>query len=113
MEEMRMYSNMKSTKEQNKMTTINETRAIRRVTQLVAGALCRNKSIAGALLLLQFASPAVASSFSFSTGDPDGKVATLTRPASSGKMQTETADDFLLTESVVINQATFTGLLPT
>ena len=104
---------MKSIKEQNKMTTINETRAIHRAMQFVAGALSTNKSIVGALLLLQLASPAGATSFSFSTGDPDGKVATLSRPASPGKMQTETADDFFLTESVVINQATFTGLLPT
>jgi hypothetical protein len=104
---------MTSTKEQNKMKTINETRAIHRVAQCVAGALSTNKNIAGALLLLQLAAPAGATSFSFSTGDPDGKIATLTRPASAGKMQTETADDFFLTESVVINQATFTGLLPT
>ena len=55
---------------------------------------------------------AAASSFSFSTGNPDGKIATLSRPASSGKLQTETADDFVLTQASVINQATFTGLLP-
>src|SRR5690242_15692672 len=103
---------MTSTKEQDKMTTINEMRAIRRVAQFVTGARSTNKSIASALLLLQLAVPAGATPFSFSTGDPDGKIATLSRPAGSGKMQTETADDFLLTESVVINQATFTGLLP-
>jgi hypothetical protein len=104
---------MKSIKEQNNMTTINETRAIRRAAQFVAGRLSTNKTIAGGLLLIHLASPAGATSFSFSTGDPDGKMATLSRPASSGKVQTETADDFFLTESVVINQATFTGLLPT
>jgi hypothetical protein len=103
---------MTSTKEQDKMTTINEMRAIRRVAQFVTGARSTNKSIASALLLLQLAVPAGATPFSFSTGDPDGKIATLSRPAGSGKMQTETADDFLLTESVVITQATFTGLLP-
>ena len=104
---------MKSTKEQNKTTTIIETRAIRRAVQFVAGAPSTNKTMAGALLLLQLASSAGATSFSFSTGNPDGKVATLSRPASADKMQTETADDFLLTQPVVINQATFTGLLPT
>jgi Protein of unknown function (DUF3455) len=50
-------------------------------------------------------------SFFFSTGEPDGKIATLSRPASPGKMQTETADDFVTTNSIVINEATFTGLL--
>jgi hypothetical protein len=53
-----------------------------------------------------------ASSFSFSTGDPDGLIGTLSRPASAGLIQTETADDFLLNQCVLINQATFTGLLP-
>jgi hypothetical protein len=61
-----------------------------------------------ALLLL---SPqASAAPFSFSTGLPDGRIGTLSRPASAG-LQTETADDFILSECVLINQATFTGLL--
>jgi hypothetical protein len=55
---------------------------------------------------------ASASSFFFSTGSPDGLIGTLSRPASAGLVQTETADDFLLDECVLINQATFTGLLP-
>lgn len=63
----------------------------------------------GGLLLLEASAPAA--SFTFTTGDPDGKVATLSRPASAGKLQTETADDFTLTTATVINQATFTGLL--
>jgi hypothetical protein len=53
-----------------------------------------------------------AASFEFSTGQPDGKIATLSRPASAGKPQTETADDFVLTNTTLINQATFTGLIP-
>jgi hypothetical protein len=52
-------------------------------------------------------------SFFFSTGAPDGKIGTLSRIASPGKVQTETADDFFLTENTVIQQATFTGLIPT
>jgi hypothetical protein len=48
----------------------------------------------------------------FSTGNPDGKIGTLSRPASDGLVQTETADDFILSQSMVINQATFKGLLP-
>jgi hypothetical protein len=56
--------------------------------------------------------PAVADSFSFSTGDPDGKIATLSRSASAGKLETETADDFILGKQTVLTSATFTGLLP-
>jgi hypothetical protein len=55
---------------------------------------------------------ASASSFSFTTGAPDGLIGTLSRPASAGLVQTETADDFILNQCVLINQATFTGLLP-
>jgi hypothetical protein len=64
-----------------------------------------------ALLLL--APRASATPFSFSTGIPDGKIATLSGPASAGFSETETADDFVLSECVLINGATFTGLLPT
>ena len=52
-----------------------------------------------------------ADSFSFSTGSPDGLIGTLSRPASAGLIQTETADDFILSECVLITEATFTGLL--
>jgi hypothetical protein len=55
---------------------------------------------------------ATAQSFSFSTGDPDGKMATASRPESAGKIEIEAADDFNLTAPVTINNATFTGLLP-
>src|SRR2546422_921713 len=71
------------------------------------------KTVAVALFaLLLLTSEASASSFSFSTGSPDGKIATLSRPPSTGNLQTETADDFITTNSIVINQATFTGLIP-
>ena len=66
----------------------------------------------GALALLMLAAGASAASFTFSTGEPDGKIATLSRPSSPGKIQTETADDFVVTQNIVISQATFTGLLP-
>src|SRR5262249_47465023 len=56
--------------------------------------------------------PAAAETFSCSTGKPDGWIATLSRPASPGKLETETADDFVTTAPTVINSATFTGLLP-
>jgi hypothetical protein len=51
--------------------------------------------------------------FFFSTGNPDGLIATVSRVASSGKLETETADDFLTTQTTIINSATFSGLLPT
>jgi hypothetical protein len=59
------------------------------------------------------ATPAAADVFPFffSTGNPDGKIATLSRTASPGKLETETADDFVTTHATVINSATFTGLL--
>ena len=58
------------------------------------------------------AMPAFADSFTFSTGNPDGLIATLSRVASAGKLETETADDFVTTQATVLNSATFIGLLP-
>lgn len=59
-----------------------------------------------------FAVAARAGSFSFSTGSPDGKLGALSRPAGQGA-ETETADDFVLTQSTVIKGATIHGLIPT
>jgi len=47
----------------------------------------------------------------FSTGSPNGQIATLSRLASAGKLETETADDFVLGQSALISNATFTGLI--
>jgi hypothetical protein len=64
-------------------------------------------------VLCAFASlPAAAASFTFITGNPDGKIATLSRQASGTTIQTETADDFILGQSTLLTSATFTGLLP-
>jgi hypothetical protein len=71
-----------------------------------------NKISSVALALLIVGSRMSAATFSFSTGNPDGKIATLSRPSSPGQIQTETADDFVVTQSIVINEATFTGLIP-
>jgi len=57
------------------------------------------------------AMPAVADSFTFSTGNPDGLIATLSRIAIAGKLETETADDFVTTQATILNSATFIGLL--
>jgi hypothetical protein len=53
-----------------------------------------------------------AASFFFSTGDPDGLIATASRPSSPGKLEIETGYDFALQGTTQINSATFTGLLP-
>jgi len=51
--------------------------------------------------------------FAFSTGVPDGKVATISEPASAhnSDVEFESADDFALTKETVLRHATFTGLL--
>ena len=54
-----------------------------------------------------------AQSFNFSTGNPDGLIATASRPEGAGKIEIESADDFVLTSSTHITSATFTGLIPT
>ena len=63
------------------------------------------------LLAVSLALPAVADPFTFGTGNPDGKMATATRPNTAGKFEIETGDDFVLTTKTEINSATFTGLL--
>jgi hypothetical protein len=68
-------------------------------------------AIPALLLGLLPAIPAVATPFFFSTGNPDGLIATLSRTASAGKLETETADDFVTTVPTRITNATFTGLL--
>ncbi len=68
--------------------------------------------LAIALTGLLPAMPAAASVFFFSTGAPDGKIATASRPASAGTFEIESADDFVLTGGTSITSATFTGLIP-
>src|SRR6266705_601053 len=58
------------------------------------------------------ATPAWADIFSFSTGSPDGRLGALSRRPSLGKIETETADDFVLQQTTVITRATITGLIP-
>jgi hypothetical protein len=69
-------------------------------------------SIATMIVAILMATPAAAQVFTFSTGNPDGLIGTLSRPTGPGKLQTETADDFVLTQTTRIDSATFTGLLP-
>jgi hypothetical protein len=56
--------------------------------------------------------PSAADSFVFSTGNPDGRMATATRPESPGKFEIETGDDFVLAQQTLITGAAFTGLIP-
>jgi hypothetical protein len=67
---------------------------------------------AAAFMALMIPFPATAESFSFSTGNVDGLMATTSRPGVPGIMETETADDFTLNQTVSITSATFTGLIP-
>jgi hypothetical protein len=49
----------------------------------------------------------------FSTGSPDGKIATKSGPASAtASRETETADDFVLGQDALVTNATLIGLLP-
>ena len=59
-----------------------------------------------------FVAAARADRFSISTGSPDGKLGALSRPAGSEGVETETADDFVLTEATVVSGATIHGLIP-
>src|SRR5262249_35139118 len=59
-----------------------------------------------------FTTPASATLFVFSTNDPDGLLGALSRRPSPGKLETETADDFILTQATFISGATIVGLVP-
>lgn len=56
-------------------------------------------------------STAHAAAYFFSTGLPNGAVAALSSPA-GGYVETEAADDFVVTTATRITSATFTGLVP-
>jgi hypothetical protein len=58
------------------------------------------------------ATPLWAAPFFFATGAPNGLLGALSRRASAGKVETETADDFVLQVPTVITHATIFGLLP-
>jgi len=64
------------------------------------------------IVVVLLAVPASAGSFFFSTGGPDGKMATALQPGLPGTLEIESADDFVLTLPMNVTSATFTGLLP-
>ena len=83
---------------------------------MTLGALIPSKARTG-IAALTFAAvamplPAASDPFIFSTGNPDGLMATATRPESPGKFEIETSDDFALTQETLITGAAFTGLIP-
>jgi len=64
--------------------------------------------------ILAWVGPASAVPFFFNSGSPDGLVATASRPSSAGKIEIETADDFVVSGGTAkLTSATFQGLLPT
>jgi hypothetical protein len=65
-----------------------------------------------ALCLLQASGLTAASSFVFSTGNVTSSIAAASRPASTGKVEIEAADDFDLPLQTSIDSARFYGLLP-
>jgi hypothetical protein len=68
--------------------------------------------IVAAAFSAALASPAAfAAPFFFTTGDPDGLLASASRPASAGKIEIESADDFTAPGPTTLTNATFTGLL--
>jgi hypothetical protein len=70
----------------------------------------RSRWLAASLAILAV-SPACADPFFFSTGNPDGLIATASRPDSPGRPEIESADDFVLTQNTHITGASFTGLV--
>jgi PEP-CTERM motif-containing protein len=69
--------------------------------------------VVGAVVLLWTGS-ASAVPFFFSTGDVNGQIATASRPSSPGKIEIESADDFIVSGGTLnLTSATFQGLIPT
>jgi hypothetical protein len=66
-----------------------------------------------ASLMIMAAGPAAADTLLFSTGNVNGLMAAATRPSSAGKFEIEAGDDFIVSSQTRLNNATFTGLIPT
>src|ERR1700751_3297085 len=76
--------------------------------------MIRPLALFGAGVFLCFcALPANADTVVVNTGNPDGKIATASRPSSAGKIEIETADDFVLAQITSITGGSFIGLVPT
>jgi hypothetical protein len=76
--------------------------------------MIRPLAVFGVVVFLCFcALPANADEVVVNTGNPDGLMATASRPSSPGKIEIETADDFVLSQITSITGGSFTGLVPT
>jgi hypothetical protein len=64
-----------------------------------------------ALVVFVCAAPALADPIFFSTGSVTNSIGMASRPSSTGKIEIEAADDFVLTGGTLITGATFTGLI--
>ena len=63
-------------------------------------------------LALLIAGPAFADEVSFTTGPATNSIAIASRPDTSSQIEIEAADDFIFASPATIDQATFTGLIP-
>src|SRR5215813_14464156 len=81
-----------------------------------SGKTLAHVSLSSLTVLVLLTSQTAAQSFFFSTGNPDGRIATGSRPGpgpgSGPNQETESADDFVLTAQTAITSASFTGLVP-
>jgi hypothetical protein len=74
----------------------------------------RALSIVTVTVVLLWSGSASAVPFFFSTGDVNGQIATASRPSSPGKIEIESADDFVVSGGTLkLTSATFQGLIPT
>jgi hypothetical protein len=62
-------------------------------------------------LTLMLSAAASAAPFFFSTGAPDGRMASASYPDGRGKTEHESADDFILASHTMLQAASFTGVL--
>ena len=67
------------------------------------------------IVIFAWSGLANATPFFFSTGNVDGLIATASRPSSAGKIEIESADDFIVGagNTLTLTSATFQGLIPT
>ena len=75
--------------------------------------MSRSLSLAMLLTIGLFAAiPAAADSLIINTGSPDGLIAMASRPGSTGRLEIEAADDFILSGATNVTGGSFVGLLP-
>ena len=89
-------------------------RMLKRKSRPVARSACKQPNQGRFVPALESLSDRIVpAAFNFSTGLPDGKVATISEPPNphNSQVEFESADDFVLNTETVIDRASFTGLL--